>query len=185
MHIYEIKYSRGRTVQPRAYESDRIDVELTAQLVEGEDVGVAVAKLRELVATEVGRSAGKTTEKVTKTSAKGTEPTTADATDPTAVAEKTAKKTTKKAAKTAPVEAVEADERGATGDIQDEELVAEAAKAAKTITPAGVKDIMAEFKVPRLSKIAQAGRADFISALHGAVEAKKKADTASEDEIPL
>ena len=65
MHIYEIKYSRGRTVQPRAYENDRIDVELTSQLTEGEDVAAVLKLLRELTGKEVGRGVGKTTETVT------------------------------------------------------------------------------------------------------------------------
>lgn len=187
MHIFEIKYARGRTVQPRAYESDRIDVELTSQLVEGEDVGKALALLRALTLKEVGRTTpGKTTETVTS---KETETAVADADKEVATdtPEKPAKKTRKKKADAKPAAEETARAEGVTGEIQDEELVAEAAKAAGTITPAGVKDIMADFGVPRLSVIAQERRLEFIEKLHAAVKARKEADTAdtAENDIPL
>lgn len=196
MHIFEIKYSRGRTVQPRAYESDRIDVELTAQLIEGEDVAKAIELLRALTLKEVGRNKpGKTTETVTAkeketpaatetaSEAAGEEPAAETA---TAAAEKPAKKTRKKKAAAKPAEET-ARAEGVTGEIQDEELVAEAAKAAGSITPQGVKDIMAEFGVPRLSVIAQEQRLEFIAKLHEAVKTRKDADAKEtpENEIPL
>ena len=185
MHIFEIKYSRGRTVQPRAYESDRVDVELTAQLVEGEDVDAALTRLRGLALTEVGR--GKTTETVevrktaseTVSEAGGTEPAAETATEEPKAAKKTRKK------KAAPAETAAAPVREATGDIQDEELVAESAKAAATITPPGVKDIMTDFGVPRLSVIAQDKRSDFIAKLHAAVAARIEANKADDNDIPL
>lgn len=191
MHIFEIKYSRGRTVQPRAYESDRIDVELTSQLIEGEDVNAAIKVLRELTLKEVGRGPGKTTvtveAKEKETPAAETtveeEPTAETATE-VAPAKKTRKK---KAGKPAEETTEEARAEGVTGEIQDEELVAEAAKAAGSITPQGVKDIMAEFGVPRLSVIAQEKRLEFIAKLHEAIKTRKDADAADteQNEIPL
>ncbi len=213
MHIFEIKYSRGRTVQPRAYESDRIDVELTSQLTEGEDVAAVMKTLRELTMKEVGRGPGKTTVAVeakettsgpagveeniaaqSASEAGGEETATETATD--AAATKKAKTAAARKAKAAEKKAAEKpteptddgrDAAGVVGDIQDEELVAEAAKAAGSITPQGVKDIMADFGVPRLSKVAQERRSEFIEKLHAAVKARKEADAAEteENEIPL
>ena len=204
MHIYEIKYSRGRTVQPRAYESDRIDVELTAQLVEGEDVKAAIKVLRGLVAVEVGREAGKTVEttsvkeladhvaaeKKTASEVAGGAPAAETATEAAVEVDKKAeakkaradKKAAKKVEKTAETTTPA---REATGDIQDEELVSEAAKAAATILPLGVKDIMTDFGVPRLSVIAQDKRPEFVARLHKAVADHVKANTADDNEIPL
>ena len=74
---------------------------------------------------------------------------------------------------------------GIVGDIQDDELVAEAAKAASTITPPGVKDIMADFGVPRLSTIAQEKRGEFIEKLHAAVKARLEQNKKDDNDIPL
>lgn len=196
MHIFEIKYGRGRTVRPRDYESDRVDVEFTVQLTEADDVDEVLKGLRERALNEVGRGPGKTRETVaakeTASEAGGEEPAAESATEAATKPKKTRKTAAEKKAadakKAGPAPGVQAaDERGAVGDIQDEELVAEAAKAAATITPQGVKDIMADFGVPRLSTIAQEKRPEFITKLHDAIKARKEADTdaSAENEIPL
>ena len=136
MHIFQIKYGRGRTVQPREYESDRVDVEFTAQLTENDDIDTVLTDLRTRALAEVGRGPGKTTETVeakevmtseeeTALAEQGTEAEEAD--KKAAEAKKSAKKTRKK--KDAPAEKPAESTReaeGVVGDIQDDELVTEA-----------------------------------------------------------